>query len=101
MKIKFLDLSFIAHRAASLVLILLLVFIFQFCKQSDPPPATPVTPVGNLQFSGISWRVKSSGVGKMGPGPNYFSDSTKNVYVDNQGYLHLKITKEEIGRAHV
>ncbi|NKB23114.1 MAG: hypothetical protein GKR87_01715 [Kiritimatiellae bacterium] len=27
----------------------------------------------------------------VGPGPNYFSDSTNNVWVDANGYLHLKI----------
>ncbi len=30
--------------------------------------------------------------GLTGPGPNYFSDSTNNVWVDAQGLLHLKIT---------
>ena len=67
--------------------------VFNSCKQSDPSPLTPVVQQGSLNFSGISWRVKTSGVNKMGPGPNYFSDSSKNVFVDNQGYLHLKITK--------
>ena len=43
-------------------------------------------------FSGYNWTVKNS-PGKVGPGPNYFSDSANNVWVDTQGRLHLKITK--------
>lgn len=44
-----------------------------------------------VRFSGYDWWVKSS-AGLAGPGPNYFSDSTNNVWVDAQGQLHLKIT---------
>jgi hypothetical protein len=46
----------------------------------------------SVQFSGRTWYVKSSS-GRVGPGPNYFSDSPSNVWVDDQGRLHLKITK--------
>jgi hypothetical protein len=45
-----------------------------------------------LSFSGYEWWIKAS-VGKVGPGPNYFSDSTENVWVDEEGQLHLKITQ--------
>jgi hypothetical protein len=45
-----------------------------------------------VSFSGEDWTVKTSH-GKVGPGPNYFSDSTANVWVDAAGKLHLKITK--------
>lgn len=45
-----------------------------------------------ISFSGYKWMVKSSNT-PVGPGPNYFSDSNKNVWVDNKGRLHLKITK--------
>ena len=44
-----------------------------------------------LHWSGLDWTVKTS-AGPVGPGPNYFSDSTNNVSVDAQGRLHLKIT---------
>src|SRR5882724_773791 len=44
-----------------------------------------------LHFSGYDWWVKSSS-GRVGPGPNYFSDSTNNVWLDGQGQLHLRIT---------
>jgi hypothetical protein len=45
-----------------------------------------------ISFSGFNWSVKTS-AGRVGPGPNYFSDSVNNVWVDAQGRLHLKITK--------
>ena len=45
-----------------------------------------------IQFSGYTWMVKKS-AGKVGPGPNYFSDSTANVFVDTAGRLHLRMTK--------
>ena len=44
-----------------------------------------------LSFSGYDWWVKTSD-GLVGPGPNYFSDSTNNVWLDGQGQLHLRIT---------
>lgn len=44
-----------------------------------------------FSFSGYDWWVKTS-AGQVGPGPNYFSDSTNNVWLDGQGQLHLRIT---------
>ncbi len=44
-----------------------------------------------ISFSGYDWWVKTSS-GLVGPGPNYFSDSTNNVWVDTLGRLHLRIT---------
>ncbi len=52
----------------------------------------------SLSFSGYDWLVKSSD-GRVGPGPNYFSDSKDNVSVDAQGRLHLRITRRD-GRWH-
>src|SRR3989442_12920365 len=47
-----------------------------------------------IDFSGYTWSVKTS-TGKVGPGPNYFSDSTSSVWVDAQGRLHMKILKNK------
>jgi hypothetical protein len=52
--------------------------------RSSPPLA--------ISFSGYSWQVKAT-TGKVGPGPNYFSGSAQNVWVDGQGRLHLAITR--------
>ena len=50
------------------------------------------SPTRTISFSGHTWTVKSS-AGKVGPGPNSFSSSPDNVWVDGQGRLHLKITR--------
>jgi hypothetical protein len=44
-----------------------------------------------ISFSGYDWWVKTS-TEPVGPGPNYFSDSTNNVWVDGLGQLHLRIS---------
>ena len=49
-----------------------------------------------ILFSGYEWRVKASN-GPVGPGPNYFSDSSESVWVDQNGWLHLKV-REKAGR---
>jgi hypothetical protein len=51
-----------------------------------------------LEFSGSTWAVKAS-TGLVGPGPNSFSGSDENVWVDGQGRLHLKLTHSN-GRWH-
>jgi len=51
----------------------------------------PYPAVRWVSFSGYDWWVKSS-TGTVGPGPNYFSNSTSNVWVDTAGQLHLRIT---------
>ncbi|MEK7215095.1 MAG: glycoside hydrolase family 16 protein [Chloroflexota bacterium] len=45
-----------------------------------------------IAFSGRTWTVKGY-KSRVGPGPNYFSSSPNNVWVDSSGALHLKITK--------
>lgn len=47
-----------------------------------------------IRFAGHDWRVKAS-EGRVGPGPNYFSDSDRNVEVDARGRLHLRILPED------
>jgi hypothetical protein len=47
-----------------------------------------------IHFSGYTWTVKSS-ARPVGPGPNLFSDSSANVWVDDKQRLHLKITKTQ------
>jgi uncharacterized protein (TIGR03437 family) len=45
-----------------------------------------------VTFAGLKWRVKASPV-PVGPGPNFFSDSPENVFVDSSGRLHLKLKR--------
>lgn len=57
-------------------------------------PATVTVPAASLLFAGRSWSVKA-GAGPLGPGPNLFSDSPQNVWVDAAGRLHLRITNRD------
>jgi hypothetical protein len=53
---------------------------------------TPATGANTraIRWSGYRWEIKSS-TGRVGPGPNYYS--ARNVRVDAEGRLHLRITK--------
>ncbi|MBL7086305.1 MAG: T9SS type A sorting domain-containing protein [Candidatus Cloacimonetes bacterium] len=69
------------NKKASIILVVYLVFLAL---------------VSNLEariinFAGREWIVKS---GYGGPGPNYWSDSEENVWIDDNGWLHLKIRNE-------
>ncbi len=46
-----------------------------------------------ITWSGYEWTVRSSRGATQGPGPNIFSDSRDNVFVDAKGDLHLRITQ--------
>lgn len=45
----------------------------------------------SISFSGYNWKVKNSTRTKIGPGPNFWS--RRNVWVDSQGHLHLRLEK--------
>ena len=62
------------------------------------PSADASRAVRTVQFAGYTWQVKSS-ADVVGPGPNRFSDSAANVWVDSLGRLHLKLTRSK-GRWH-
>lgn len=47
----------------------------------------------SIQFSGYEWAIKAGDY--LGPGPNYFSSNQENVWVDDQGRLHLKVTRRD------
>lgn len=61
------------------------------CSRKEPEFVIPEG-ARVISFSGYEWVVSTTGEQKAGPGPNYFSDSEENVWVDEQGKLHLKIT---------
>jgi hypothetical protein len=65
---------------------------------SGSPADASLLPRRTVEFSDYTWQVKSS-TGAVGPGPNHFSDSAANVWVDGHGRLHLKVTYSE-GRWH-
>jgi hypothetical protein len=46
-----------------------------------------------IQFANCDWLVKRA-YDPVDPGPNYFSDSTGNVWIDSGGSLHLKVMQQ-------
>ncbi len=63
------------------------------CKQSDPQDVLPRE--GDvLTFAGRKWDIKSSST-FVGPGPNLFSRRYNDVWVDENGYLHLSIVNHD------
>ena len=48
----------------------------------------------SLTFAGQSWQIKQ-GDELMGPGPNYFSADPRDVWVDEDGNLHLTVHKRD------
>jgi hypothetical protein len=69
----------------------MLVLALASCKQSDPEDV--LGRQGDVvTFAGRDWDVKYSLV-PVGPGPNNFSRLYDDVWVDENGYLHLTIDK--------
>ncbi len=46
-----------------------------------------------IHWSGLEWYVKESNE-PQGPGPNHFSSDQESVWVDENGFLHLRIRKQ-------
>ncbi len=68
-----------------------LVLLGMGCKQSNPEDV--LGRVGDtVTFAGRKWDVKW-GNEPMGPGPNMFSRLYDDVWVDDNGWLHLTIAK--------
>lgn len=82
-------------------LMLLVLLAFAACKKDTVKKEVTKTPVTNvtnppidantISFSGYTWTVKNTGNSTMGPGPNYWNK--QNVWVDADGWLHLKLSK--------
>lgn len=89
------------HKIAMLILALA---VFSSCskevaKTSTTQPtlqdetALKAAAASTISFSGYTWTVRTQ-TGTSGPGPNYWSNSSENVWVDADGHLHLKIRKD-------
>lgn len=92
----------------SVTLAISFLLIIVSCSVANPPTEVPVDstptipmeafstpPSGEriIQFSGYEWIVRDGGL--SGPGPNKWSGS--NVWLDDEGDLHLKITRTNDG----
>lgn len=74
-----------------MLLIILLAFVS--CKKETNDELPVQQGVRIISFAGYDWVVEDSSENTVGPGPNFFSSSEDNVWVDNQGRLHLKIVQ--------
>lgn len=75
-------------RLGSAIGLMFIIILFDGCKQADPEAVN-----NRIYFSGRYWKVRNTNGQLSGPGRNYFASWAKNVWVDDQGYLHLRITK--------
>ncbi|MFH1653749.1 MAG: hypothetical protein ABIE74_06800 [Pseudomonadota bacterium] len=48
-----------------------------------------------ITFAGETWKIHSSIDKKTTPGPNYYSNGSNNVWMDDLGKLHIKITQKD------
>lgn len=62
--------------------------------KTTPTTGTVANEQNALFFSGYNWKIRNSPDSTSTPGPNYWSNSTSNVWVDSSGWLHLKITQQ-------
>ncbi|WP_117882268.1 glycoside hydrolase family 16 protein [Aureibaculum luteum] len=78
-------------------LLLFPLFMMNSCSASngDKDEEIPVVTTRIITFSGYEWVVRTTKDDKQGPGPNFFSDSEENVWVDNDGKLHLKVVQRD------
>ncbi|MCW4018488.1 MAG: glycoside hydrolase family 16 protein [Candidatus Bathyarchaeota archaeon] len=58
---------------------------------TTPASVTTTTQSSTIYFSGYTWWVENTETPRK-PGPNYWSNSPENVWVDENGWLHLQIT---------
>lgn len=89
--------NFITKRELICICLLIsLLSTFSSCSQSQEKVDEPAKNASRIiEFSGYKWLVRDSRDIKQGPGPNYFSNSEENVWVDENGRLHLKIVKRD------
>ena len=66
-------------------------------RSAAPASATPSDFRRAIDFAGYGWRVRSANEPE-GPGPNYFSDAPDHVWVDGNGWLHLRVAPSVDGR---
>ncbi len=52
---------------------------------------TTLTDPALLRFAGHSWRVKDFEGRLVSPGPNYWSSDPRDIWIDAEGHLHLRI----------
>jgi len=86
------------------LLLAFLIFISISCKKdqvqnqnlnkTDSTSSITLPQNGIIEFAGLKWKVKekreAEGINEL-----FYATSINNVFVDNKGYLHLLITKQQ------
>ncbi|MEO8088143.1 MAG: hypothetical protein ABI763_15085 [Bacteroidota bacterium] len=80
-------------------IVMLALFFFM---QSFTPPLENISPIAfatdfysagdTLLFSGYKWVTKESNERHTGPGRNFFAGGKENIWVDEQGRMHIRMT---------
>ena len=88
------NLSLVNKQIITGYLLAAFLLVFISCASSQENDELPiVNSTRIINFSGYEWVVRTTDEGKQGPGPNYFSDSEENVWVDDDGRLHLRVVE--------
>jgi len=77
------------RRSTFFKVILILLISSSLCNAQNSK-ACEIGATRQISFAGYEWKVKS---GYFYPGENYWDE--KNVWVDDKGYLHMKISQHE------
>lgn len=86
----------IAVLKLNIYILLTLAFNFNNCGSSEEAYVfTQAYGPRIVNFAGYEWIVSRTGEHTGYPGPNYFSNSEENVWVDSRGRLHLRITNNK------
>lgn len=83
--------SVVIHGIFNSTLTLLLLFMTALLPVKEVSAETNYYGGDTIEFSGYRWQVKESFDKHTGPGRNYFSATRENVWIDENGKLHLKI----------
>ncbi len=51
---------------------------------------------GYIVFSDYNWIIKQDENEVFGPGPNYFSAQTNDIWIDGNGYLHMNVKNRDL-----
>lgn len=72
--------------------IFILSTVILSCSQSDPDFNQRSGDL--INFAGREWDIKHS-LALLGPGPNFFSNHPNDVWIDDDGFLHLTVTQRD------
>jgi hypothetical protein len=82
----------VAMKSKFTIILLATILFWSGCRQSEPEFNARTGDI--LTFAGRQWWIKHAPF-IMGPGGNFFSNHPNDVWVDNNGHLHLTVTERE------